>query len=554
MDKLIYNSLNGYFCNLKKTGYKNYELVSKLLILDFIYYIFNNKDKFNIDNQSNKLLNDTVDYIIDTSCDIPYISSNCNCLPQIGKKKVIEVTADIDILEAVINHDKYIITTLPYKDMIYQSNTITLSLTTTPWDYHVDGFQCVQGESSWFESGVTLTTAINYENENPLQITIKTSPYYAGRIYDNSRSSDTSAEPNNIKKSITGVEIVIDYPGSSSKTTSNKIYEQDNFTCYVSTMFDGNSPDLTNHQFVMTTKIILDEHFNGEYPKYSYTKANSEKITGNYDCHHLSFLQGGILQDKKLPTIALGTRSGTVFVTSNELINSKYQLSPISGDKGYRVTTLGSELFLASEFEEIEIYNVNQFISLSTYSILTPNFTIAVSSGDFYNQAGSVMESFIQLSTWEYDSQSGFNQGPPLLYVDNLDATNQISIYRRQGFINAYPISFNIKNNSDSVGFTLTSVYLTTLGGVALGNTTKVYPYRIEQLDSTTYRVEFNDLYSLSTFYNCYELYVNSKVYNLTQEVQINLEQPEACDSVNINGITNILSSSGQTSVSFQKV
>lgn len=79
MDDLMYNILVSYFKGLSYTGYKSYDYVYKLLIIDFIYDITNTELRYYLTNKDIKLMQDLLYQLFGSTCEISFPTNNRPC-------------------------------------------------------------------------------------------------------------------------------------------------------------------------------------------------------------------------------------------------------------------------------------------------------------------------------------------------------------------------------------------------------------------------------------------------------------------------------------------
>lgn len=78
MDEILYNSLNVYFSALSLTGYRSYSKVYKILIVQYIYELFDSVFKYYIEDEDVKLMNKLLYQLIGSTCEISF-PTNCKC-------------------------------------------------------------------------------------------------------------------------------------------------------------------------------------------------------------------------------------------------------------------------------------------------------------------------------------------------------------------------------------------------------------------------------------------------------------------------------------------
>lgn len=79
MDELIYDTLIRYFKTLAHTGYKSYDVVFKMLVMDFIYEITHTELRYYITNKDIKLMQDLLYQFFGSTCEISFPTNNRPC-------------------------------------------------------------------------------------------------------------------------------------------------------------------------------------------------------------------------------------------------------------------------------------------------------------------------------------------------------------------------------------------------------------------------------------------------------------------------------------------
>lgn len=82
MDELMYDTLIRYFKTLAHTGYKSYDVVFKMLVMDFIYEITHTELRYYITNEDIKLIQDLLYQFFGSTCEVslPTNRSCCECV------------------------------------------------------------------------------------------------------------------------------------------------------------------------------------------------------------------------------------------------------------------------------------------------------------------------------------------------------------------------------------------------------------------------------------------------------------------------------------------
>lgn len=76
MDELMYDTLIRYFKTLAHTGYKSYDVVFKMLVMDFIYEITHTELRYYITNEDIKLMRDLLYQFFGSTCEISFPTNN----------------------------------------------------------------------------------------------------------------------------------------------------------------------------------------------------------------------------------------------------------------------------------------------------------------------------------------------------------------------------------------------------------------------------------------------------------------------------------------------
>lgn len=79
MDELMYDTLIRYFKTLAYTGYKSYDAVFKMLVMDFIYEITHTELRYYITNKDIKLMQDLLYQFFGSTCEISFPTNNIHC-------------------------------------------------------------------------------------------------------------------------------------------------------------------------------------------------------------------------------------------------------------------------------------------------------------------------------------------------------------------------------------------------------------------------------------------------------------------------------------------
>lgn len=82
MDELMYDNLIRYFRTLAHTGYKSYDVVFKMLVMDFIYEITYTELRYYITNEDIKLMRDLLYQFFGSTCEVSLPTNRpcCECV------------------------------------------------------------------------------------------------------------------------------------------------------------------------------------------------------------------------------------------------------------------------------------------------------------------------------------------------------------------------------------------------------------------------------------------------------------------------------------------
>lgn len=82
MDELMYDNLIRYFKTLAHTGYKSYDVVFKMLVIDFIYEITHTELRYYITNEDIKLMRDLLYQFFGSTCEVSLPTNRpcCECV------------------------------------------------------------------------------------------------------------------------------------------------------------------------------------------------------------------------------------------------------------------------------------------------------------------------------------------------------------------------------------------------------------------------------------------------------------------------------------------
>ena len=82
MDELMYDNLIRYFKTLAHTGYKSYDVVFKMLVMNFIYEITHTELRYYITNEDIKLMRDLLYQFLGSTCEVSLPTNRpcCECV------------------------------------------------------------------------------------------------------------------------------------------------------------------------------------------------------------------------------------------------------------------------------------------------------------------------------------------------------------------------------------------------------------------------------------------------------------------------------------------
>lgn len=78
MDEILYRALSKYFKTLSRTGYKEYSIVYKLLIIDFIHDIMESEWRYYVNQSDIKIMENLLYQFLGSTCEFSF-PSNCIC-------------------------------------------------------------------------------------------------------------------------------------------------------------------------------------------------------------------------------------------------------------------------------------------------------------------------------------------------------------------------------------------------------------------------------------------------------------------------------------------
>ena len=120
MDNYILNIFSKYFKSLSKIGYKSYDIVFKILIIDFIYDLCNYEMRSLISENDKVIIQNLLNKLSSSTCEIEYFNifnkNKCldNSIPEIPDiPEILEKTVTIEfdslsIIGITIDNVKYL--------------------------------------------------------------------------------------------------------------------------------------------------------------------------------------------------------------------------------------------------------------------------------------------------------------------------------------------------------------------------------------------------------------------------------------------------------------
>lgn len=99
MDELLYEALKNYFGTLAFTGYKSYDVVNKLLVVDFIHSMQNSDLRYYMKKREDiMLIEDLLYQLLGSTCEISFPTNSCCCscgsnnTPDVPEEKTYKLT------------------------------------------------------------------------------------------------------------------------------------------------------------------------------------------------------------------------------------------------------------------------------------------------------------------------------------------------------------------------------------------------------------------------------------------------------------------------------
>ena len=244
MDELMYDTLIRYFKTLAHTGYKSYDVVFKMLVMDFIYEITHTELRYYITNKDIKLMQDLLYQFLGSTCEISFPTNNRNCC-------ICYCNGDNTPPPVVPT------TTTSTKPPV-QEVSVTLT-SNAAQNAYVNGALVAMGTKITAKIGSTLTiTAVDVEgysfsgfysggspisggNNKTLQYTVPSTDKYVTLIYnkdteDSSTTTTSTSSPASISSTTT----------TSSTSSPSKYYRvtlSSNVDCNIKGSFGGVSID-----------------------------------------------------------------------------------------------------------------------------------------------------------------------------------------------------------------------------------------------------------------------------------------------------------------------
>ena len=112
MDKLVYKTLKDYFKTLSLTGYKSYDVVSKILVVSFIEELTNTELRYFLTENDYKLMTDLLYQLFGSTCEVSFPENciKCSNQPSPSKKLTLSIKSD-SVSTLIINNE---VKDLPY--------------------------------------------------------------------------------------------------------------------------------------------------------------------------------------------------------------------------------------------------------------------------------------------------------------------------------------------------------------------------------------------------------------------------------------------------------
>lgn len=115
MDEILYRALVTYFNTLTKVGYKSYDVVYKLIVIDFIHDIINTEWRFYVTKKDSILMQDLLYQFLGSTCEFSFPTNCICCCKNEGSVPVEPVymytgtsePAEIPTEDVILEADKY---------------------------------------------------------------------------------------------------------------------------------------------------------------------------------------------------------------------------------------------------------------------------------------------------------------------------------------------------------------------------------------------------------------------------------------------------------------
>lgn len=114
MDNYILNIFSKYFKSLSKIGYKSYDIVFKILIIDFIHDLCNYEMRSLISENDKVIIQNLLNKLSSSTCEIEYFNifnkNECldNSIPEILEKTLTIEFDSLSIIGITIDNVKYL--------------------------------------------------------------------------------------------------------------------------------------------------------------------------------------------------------------------------------------------------------------------------------------------------------------------------------------------------------------------------------------------------------------------------------------------------------------
>lgn len=108
MDNYILNIFSKYFKSLSKIGYKSYDIVFKILIIDFIHDLCNYEMRSLISENDKVIIQNLLNKLSSSTCEIEYLDILIPDIPDILEKTVTIEFDSLSIIGITIDNVKYL--------------------------------------------------------------------------------------------------------------------------------------------------------------------------------------------------------------------------------------------------------------------------------------------------------------------------------------------------------------------------------------------------------------------------------------------------------------